>query len=243
MARVQNNLHRSDHFIRTDVLHFYATMDRSILSLQLAQLIPEAPILNLINGFINHLVDKDGVLIDNQKGIARGSSLSPLLGAIYLMPIAKAMDKLKVTCTIFMDDICLQVPTRWKLRKAVQRLNEVFNELNIEKHPDKTEIGRVEKGFNFLGYHYSLPELSVAAVTFERFNGKLIRLDEQGADDKTSELYCRRFTAWVFSGLRSLLTNTAWVDSFKKCLPESIWMRLTPRFVELLPLHDLSPAL
>ena len=26
--------------------------------------------------------------------------------------------------------------------------------LNLEKHPDKTFIGRVEKGFDFLGYHF-----------------------------------------------------------------------------------------
>ena len=79
--------------------------------------------------------------------------MSPLLGAIYLMPVTQAMEKMQVTCTVFMDDICLQVPTRWKLRRAIKKLNEVFTALKIEKHPDKTEMGRVERGFDFLGYH------------------------------------------------------------------------------------------
>ncbi len=31
-----------------------------------------------------------------------------------------------------------------------------------EKHPDKTFIGRSEKGFDFLGYHFSRDGLSMA---------------------------------------------------------------------------------
>ncbi len=28
-------------------------------------------------------------------------------------------------------------------------------EIRLEKHPGKTLIGRIEKGFDFLGYHFS----------------------------------------------------------------------------------------
>ncbi len=42
-------------------------------------------------------------------------------------------------------------PTRWRLRKAVKRVNEVLGRLHLEKHPDKTFIGRIERGFDFLG--------------------------------------------------------------------------------------------
>ena len=33
--------------------------------------------------------------------------------------------------------------------------------LNLEKHPDKTFIGRIERGFDFLGYHFSRAGLTV----------------------------------------------------------------------------------
>ena len=33
-------------------------------------------------------------------------------------------------------------------------VNQTLNELRVEKHPDKTFIGRPEKGFDFLGYHF-----------------------------------------------------------------------------------------
>ena len=32
--------------------------------------------------------------------------------------------------------------------------NQTLNELKVEKHPDKTFIGRIAKGFDFLGYSF-----------------------------------------------------------------------------------------
>jgi len=49
----------------------------------------------------------------------------------------------------------------------------------LEKHPDKTVIGRVEKGFDFLGYHISPEGLSLAKKTVENFITRAIRLYEQ----------------------------------------------------------------
>jgi hypothetical protein len=50
-----------------------------------------------------------------------------------------------------MDDVLVLAPTRWKLRRAVKVLNETLGRLGLEKHPDKTFIGRVERSFDFLG--------------------------------------------------------------------------------------------
>jgi hypothetical protein len=45
----------------------------------------------------------------------------------------------------FMDDILVLAPTRWKLRRAVTVVNQVLGSLRLEKHPDKTLIGRTER--------------------------------------------------------------------------------------------------
>ena len=49
----------------------------------------------------------------------------------------------------FMDDILVLAPTRWRLRKAVKAVNEVLGSFGLLKHPDKTFIGRIERGFDF----------------------------------------------------------------------------------------------
>ncbi len=82
----------------------------------------------------------------------------------------------------FMDDWLVIAPTRWKLRKAVRMVNTVLERLLLEKHPDKTFIGRAKRGFNFLGYHFSPDRLTVAICTLRRFVDRIARLYEQGAD-------------------------------------------------------------
>ena len=79
----------------------------------------------------------------------------------------------------FMDDILVLAPTRWKIRKAVKAVNEVLGSLSLLKHPDKTFIGRIERGFDFPGYHFSREGLTVAKATIQRFVARAIRLYEQ----------------------------------------------------------------
>ena len=65
----------------------------------------------------------------------------------------------------FMDDWVIVAPKRWKLRKVVRVVNQVLNALKVEKHPDKTYIGRAEKGFDFLGYHFVPGYLTLSSQT------------------------------------------------------------------------------
>jgi RNA-directed DNA polymerase len=44
-----------------------------------------------------------------------------------------------------MDDVLILAPTRRKLREAIRVLNQTFSELRLEKHSDKTVIGRIVK--------------------------------------------------------------------------------------------------
>jgi hypothetical protein len=39
-------------------------------------------------------------------------------------------------------------PSRWQLRSAVKVVNQMLAALDLEKHPDKTFIGRIARGFD-----------------------------------------------------------------------------------------------
>ena len=77
--------------------------------------------------------------------------------------------------------------------------------LQLAKHPDKTFIGRIEKGFDFLGYHFWPGKLGVAKKTIEHFVARAHRLYEReaGKHDVSSRLgvYVRRWMQWVRAGL------------------------------------------
>ena len=84
-------------------------------------------------------------------------------------------------------------------------LNQVFASLRLEKHRDKTFIGRIEKGFDFLGYHFSPQGLGVAKKTVENFLARAIRLYEQEPgepfDSSRLGVYVQRWVGWVSGGL------------------------------------------
>jgi hypothetical protein len=68
---------------------------------------------------------------------------------------------------------------QYQLRGAVKAVNQVLGALSLEKHSDKTFIGRIERGFDFLGYHFGPADLSVAKQTVANFIEKASRLYEQ----------------------------------------------------------------
>ena len=104
-----------------------------------------------------------------------------------------------------MDDILILAPTRWQLRGAVKVVNQRLAALDLEKHPDKTFIGKIERGFDFLGYHFSPAQLTVAAKTIANFIEKASLLYEQKRSGVLSatalEMYVRRWVRWTVSGL------------------------------------------
>ncbi len=92
-------------------------------------------------------------------------------------------------------------PTRWKLRAAIRAVNQMMAKLKVQQHPDKTSIGRIQRGFDFLGYHFSPTGLTLARQTVERCAARITRLYEQGAAVSCIGDYVRRWGRWVKAGL------------------------------------------
>lgn len=86
-------------------------------------------------------------------------------------------------------------------------MNEEFELLGLKKHPQKTIIGRIEKGFDFLGYQYGRAGISLAGKTIDNFISKALRLYEQEPVQTRLERlgeYTKRWVRWTTSGLQSL---------------------------------------
>ncbi len=150
--------------------------DPTLYSL-LQEYVPDRLVQKLLWQYLRRTVYCDGFYSDVKRGISLGCPLSPLMGALYLKPLDDMMEKTGLYYARFMDDWIVIAPTRWKLRSAVRIVNATLNALRVEQHPDKTFIGRVERGFDFLGYFLKLGVLRVARGTFVR----ITRLYEQGA--------------------------------------------------------------
>ena len=71
-------------------------------------------------------------------------------------------------------------------------------------HPDKTFLGRIKKGFDFLGVHFSdTPKISKTSQ--ENHRVKLARRYAQGARVACIGAYKARWTSWCRSVLNSCI--------------------------------------
>ncbi len=120
--------------------------------------------------------ERGGVFYDYRRGIPLGAALSPVIGAFFLSELDQALERQGLLR--FMDDVVVLATSRWKLRRAARGLNRVLDSLGLEKHPEKTFIGRVERGFDFLGYRLSPQGLGVAGQTVSAFLERASRLYE-----------------------------------------------------------------
>jgi hypothetical protein len=180
VRRVMRRLDTNRFVLKTDVKSYYASIDHHLLMDRLAVHVTDRRVLNLLGQYMRRTAERGGSFWDYQRGISLGCPLSPLMGAFFLHELDERMERTGLFYVRFMDDILVLAPTRWKLRRAVKAVNHVLGSLQLEKHPDKTFIGRIERGFDFLGYHFTPEGVMVAKATIQRFVERAARLYEQG---------------------------------------------------------------
>jgi len=133
---------------------------------------------------------------------------SRVLGAFFLHELDERLGATGLFYVRFMDYVVVLAPTRWQLRRAIAVLNRTFALLGLEKQRAKTFIGRVERGFDFLGYRLSPSGLTVAEETLRRFVARVTRLYEQEGDRRATAvslgLYVRRWATWAMAGVSPL---------------------------------------
>jgi len=195
--------HVGDHrfAFRTDVKGYYASIDHDILYALVARHVPDNGVLQLIRQYLKRIVCDGGDYRDIERGISLGCPFSPLMGALYLKPLDDRMKRLGCFYVRYMDDWVILAPTRWKLRTAIREVNRVMANLRVQQHPDKTSIGLIARGFDFLGFRFGANGLTVALQTMERCALRITRLYEQGADCCRIGDYVRRWKTWIKDGL------------------------------------------
>lgn len=202
---VRKHLPRHRFVLKTDIKSYYASIDHHLLLEQISVHIKDQFILNLLWQYMHRISQRGGLFTEHESGIPRGCALIPLIGAFFLDAQGRQMERLGLYYVRFTDDILVLAPTRWKLRRAVKILNETFNRLKLDNHADKIFIGKIDKGFDFLVYHFSLDRLTVATATLVKFVERAIRLYEREQENPKGSpqpgLYVQRWVSWVEGGL------------------------------------------
>lgn len=134
----------------------------------------------MLEQYLNYSVENSGEIYTPEFGIPRGCALSPLTGAILLWHMDHYFStQQKLFYVRYMDDFLILTKTRWPLKRAIRDLNRYFNLDGFERHPDKTQVGRIEKGFDWCGVQFGDHPPRISDRSLQKHRAKCLRLEEQ----------------------------------------------------------------
>lgn len=157
IARLSTALQSGEYryVCRTDIKGYYGAITKKTVMAQVRRYVADPVLLGLIDQYVHYTVEQGGEFYTPERGICRGCPLSPLIGAMHLYEVdahfAREQETRGIVYARYMDDFIILAKSRWQLRGQVKALNGYLQAYGFIQHPDKTFIGRLEKGFDWMG--------------------------------------------------------------------------------------------
>ena len=180
---VSEQLHSAEwQFVyRTDIKGYYQHIQKAMAWRIWQEITDDDACLNLLYQYLHYSVEDGGEIRTPDVGIPRGCALSPLTGAVLLQHMDRCFGSQQALFYVrYMDDFLLLTKTRWPLRRAIRDLNRYLQLDGFTRHPDKTQTGKLSRGFDWCGIDFTSPyppRISDRSLTKHR--ERCQRLDEQ----------------------------------------------------------------
>lgn len=182
------------HYVyRTDIRGYYRHILKHQVDSQLRWHVHDPVCRELCRQWLYYSVEDGGDIHTPKTGICRGSALSPLIGGSLLWHIDDDFSKREdLFYARYMDDFIIFTRTRWHARRAIKRLLGALTREGFDTHPDKTKLGRIEKGFDWLGQWYAEEGICVSPRAKMNHRERMTRLYEQARRRKLSQAETER---------------------------------------------------
>lgn len=163
--RISKNLDKYDAFIKIDVSSFYASIEHELLLQKIRKKIKKPAILGLLKTAIEtealaYPVKEKVKRGKRERGIPEGLPISNSLANIYLTDID---DKFRADKRFlyfrYVDDILILVNER-DIDKVEAKIINELSELGLKTN-DKNAKGKLDQGFEYLGYFLSPKGITV----------------------------------------------------------------------------------
>ena len=138
--------------VDADLKDFFGSVDHEKLLTLVAQRVADGRVLRLIRAMLKAGSYRKGQLFPSERGTPQGGVISPLLSNILLTPFDQEMRRRGYRLTRYADDWVVTCKSAEEARAAVAAALRILSELGVQLQPQKTRIGQVRQGFEFLGY-------------------------------------------------------------------------------------------
>ena len=160
--------------LEADIESFFDSIDRQMLQEMLQERVPDGSIKRLVGKCLKVGVLENTELSWEETGTTQGSSLSPLLGNIYLNKVLDEWFETSVKPRLggaanlvrFADDFIMTFKHRKDAERVLSVLSQRLSKFGLKLHPEKTRLvpfcrpnpkDEVKKGpgtFDFLGFTF-----------------------------------------------------------------------------------------
>lgn len=231
LRELQSWIKPKDFVYKTDVYSYYNSINMGW---------PQH-LFETVTAYCKRIMFSYGPAIHSTRGIPKGGSLSPPLGALYLTPLDRAMERwmARGDCFYarFQDDIIITSRKRHVLRRMRKEIFKILDELQLILRPEKTFVGRGNKGFDLLGYHIMCQNMTPSQTTQKKAFEKGMRRYAQGGHEPLQN-YLKRWRNWVHAGLPLKVSG---VDEISQRLMDKILSSATHRNSQRI--SDCPPSL
>jgi RNA-directed DNA polymerase len=140
-----------------DIQAFFDNVDQDKLLAAVNEEVSDGSVLRLLGLILKAGMIEPGCteVEPTELGTPQGGPISPLMANIYLHRFDKRMEQEGYGLVRYADDSVIFTKSESEATKALEVAREVLEgELGVKLHPEKTGVVSVDKGFEFLGYHY-----------------------------------------------------------------------------------------
>jgi reverse transcriptase-like protein len=147
------------YVVRSDISNFFTRIPKSKVTQLVADAIDDEEFLTLFKSAIKVELENMAQLRENANafpiediGLAQGNCLSPLLGNLFLHGFDREMNQQPgVRCLRYIDDFIVIGTTSEHAERAFSLATRSLKAVGMEVSGSKTQKGRVQDGFEFLG--------------------------------------------------------------------------------------------
>ena len=149
------------YMVHTDIEDFFPSIDHRKLEACIRNVLPKADerMYRLLVQSITIPVLIRQEQHPREKGIAQGSSLSPLLANLYLDAFDEYVSSLSVRIIRYADDMLILCKTEEEAKKVLDNSIHFLQEWGLRLQADKTSIGKTTDPFHFLGLSFDQGKL------------------------------------------------------------------------------------
>jgi len=191
----QNNTKKC-YVLKADIKSYFQTVDHEILLEILSKRIEDKQIMLLITKILRNYETKD-----QHKGMPLGNLTSQFFANVYLNELDQFVKhKLRAKYYIrYVDDFVILNQSKKKLQEHMIQINKfLLEQLKLTLRPDKSQIIKLEKGINFLGFRIFYHHKLLVKRNMRKFTKKLQKMSGKYKQDKIErEKVIETFEGWL----------------------------------------------